>query len=161
MASGSFNGDDDNEFSPLADINMTPFIDVMLVLLVIFMLTASILATGMKVELPKAAAAKPIENQKPVVITLNADRQIQVADRTVQREGLVGEVRAELGGAERTIQLRADQGVRYGEVVGILDLLVSAGLNKVALIAEHANNPQQAADPHAGHMMHDGGMTPK
>lgn len=142
MAFGTPNGDDDDEFAPLADINVTPFIDVMLVLLVIFMVTAPMLATGMKVELPKAAIAKPLENQKPVAITIAADGVIQVGDRTVARDVLVPTVRAEIGDTGRVIQLRADQGTPYGSVVGVLDLLIAGGMNKVALVADRPKGSQ-------------------
>lgn len=141
MAFGTSNGDDGEEFAPMADINMTPFIDVMLVLLVIFMMTASILATGMKVELPKAAAAKLIENQKPVVITVTSAGQIQVNGHDVPADAVAVAVRAELAGADRVIQIRGDQGVSYGSVVRILDALIASGLNKVALVADRANGP--------------------
>jgi biopolymer transport protein TolR len=138
-------GDESEEFAPLADINMTPFIDVMLVLLVIFMMTASILATGMKVDLPKAAAAKQIDNQKPVIVTLTSAGQIQVNGRDVTPESVAEAVRSELAGADRVIQIRGDQGVNYGSVVRVLDALIAAGMNKVALVADRANTPGTAA----------------
>jgi biopolymer transport protein TolR len=168
MASGSgygnCNGGDSEEFAPLADINVTPFIDVMLVLLVIFMVTAPMLATGMKVDLPKSAVATPLENQKPVVVTLGEGGAIQVGARIVAREALATEVRAEMGGAERVIQLRAGQETPYGQVVAVLDLLASAGMNKIALVADRARGaasadpappPAASADnPYTGHVHH-------
>jgi len=141
MTPGTPNGDDGEEFAPLADINVTPFIDVMLVLLIIFMVTAPMLATGMKVELPKAAVAKPLDNPKPVVITLGPDGQIQIGDRPVAKEALVAAALAELAGADGVIQLRADQAIAYGNVVGVLDTLIAGGLNKVALVAGRPKTP--------------------
>jgi biopolymer transport protein ExbD len=147
MAFGNSRGNNEDEFAPLADINVTPFIDVMLVLLIIFMVTAPMLATGMKVNLPSAAVAKPLENDKPVVITLGADGQIQVGARMVAREQLVEAVRAELAGADRAIHLRADQALPFGKAVAVLDTLVAAGLNKVALAADRDKREKPAGQP--------------
>ena len=124
------------EFAPMADINVTPFIDVMLVLLIIFMVTAPMLATGMKVDLPKARTAKPLETQKPVIVTIATDGGMQVGDKSVSSETLVGSVRAELSGGDRVIQIRGDNNAKYGAVALVLDLLAADGLTKVALVTD-------------------------
>jgi biopolymer transport protein TolR len=130
-------GDGSNdEFAPMADINVTPFIDVMLVLLIIFMVTAPMLATGMKVELPKARTAQPLENQKPVIITIAMDGGLQVGDLIVNSENLVGRVRVALAGEDRVIQIRGDNNAKYGAVAVVLDLLAADGLTKIALVTD-------------------------
>ena len=128
--------DESDEFSPLADINVTPFIDVMLVLLIIFMVTAPMLATGMKVDLPKARIAQPLENQKPVVVTISAEGGLQVGDGMVGLDSLVAQVRSALNDEDKLIQVRGDVGARYGVVVEVLDLLAANGLTKIALVTD-------------------------
>ncbi|MGL4287462.1 MAG: ExbD/TolR family protein, partial [Phreatobacter sp.] len=124
-----------DEFAPLAEINVTPFIDVMLVLLIIFMVTAPLLTAGMKVELPQARASQPLEPVQPVVVTVGPDGRLQVGDRDVAREGLVAVVRETLGtGALGPIQVRGDARADFGAIVGVLDLLASNGLTKIALV---------------------------
>jgi biopolymer transport protein TolR len=125
--------DDADEAAPLADINVTPFIDVMLVLLVIFMVTAPMLATGMKVELPKASAAKTIDEPKPLIVSVDAEGKIQVGDRVVTKEELVPTVKAALGSEKRIIQLRGDNRTSYGNVVTVMDQLSGDGLPKFVL----------------------------
>jgi biopolymer transport protein TolR len=137
--SGSQGDGSNDEFAPMADINVTPFIDVMLVLLIIFMVTAPMLATGMKVDLPKARTAQPLENQRPIVVTITADGNLQVGDRTVSGETLVGSVRSALGGQDRVIQIRGDNNAKYGAVAFVLDLLAADGLTKVALVTDRKN----------------------
>ena len=148
MAFGPSGRDPDNdadELAPLSEINVTPFIDVMLVLLTIFMVTAPMLASGMKVDLPKARTAQQLENQKPVVITIASDGTTQVGDAVVMSNQLVGAVRAALGGEDRVIQLKSDKAVSYGVVVGVLDLLAANGLTKVALVADRRLDQPQLA----------------
>ena len=128
--------DESDEFSPLADINVTPFIDVMLVLLIIFMVTAPMLATGMKVDLPKARIALPLENQKPVVVTISAEGGLQVGDSTAAIDSLIDQVRSALNGEEKLIPVRGAVGARYGVVVEVLDLLAANGLTKIALVTD-------------------------
>ena len=125
--------DDTDELAPFAEINVTPFIDVMLVLLIIFMITAPMMATGMKVELPKASTAKAIEQQKPLIVTIAADGSLQVGDRAVSKIELVSAVKADLSGEDRIIQIRGDSGTIYGNVVAVMDLLSADGLPKFVL----------------------------
>ncbi|QCI67049.1 ExbD/TolR family protein [Phreatobacter stygius] len=131
-----------DEFAPLADINVTPFIDVMLVLLIIFMVTAPLLTAGMKVELPQARSSQPLEPVQPVVVTVGPDGRLQVGDRDVARDGLVGLVRETLGGgADRHIQVRGDAKADFGAIVSVLDLLASNGLTRIALVTQRPTAP--------------------
>ena len=123
-------------YAPLADINVTPLVDVTLVLLIIFMVTAPMLATGVKVNLPQASlAAQPLPQQEPITITMARDGTIYVNAERVAREQLVGVVRALL--KERTdspIRLRGDRDASYGDIIGVLDLLAGEGLTKIAIM---------------------------
>src|SRR5262245_32145662 len=119
-------------YEPLADINVTPFVDVMLVLLIVFMVTAPMLAAGMRVDLPQAKAAQPLDPKEPVIITVSRDAKLYVGRDEIARTALVPAVRAKLGGdTNRPIYVRGDRDVAYGEVVGVMDLLALNGLAKI------------------------------
>jgi biopolymer transport protein TolR len=132
-----------NRRKPMSEINVVPYIDVMLVLLVIFMITAPLLTQGVDVELPQADA-EPLsqKNEEPVVVTVDSkgDFYIDVGegrDRPVSAEDLVGRVRAVLKYKPKTpIMVRGDAGVAYGRVVEAMVLLQSAGTPSVGLITE-------------------------
>jgi biopolymer transport protein ExbD len=133
---------DSIEHGQLADINVTPFIDVMLVLLIIFMVTAPMLASGMKVDLPRAAAAKKLHDQKPVVIAINAEGKIQVAGADVSAEMLVETVRSELAGGDRLVQVRGDQEAPYKHVVSVIDRLYGGGITKFGIVTNPAKKTE-------------------
>lgn len=125
-------------YRPMSDINVTPFVDVMLVLLVVFMITAPLLTAGVPIDLPKADA-KPIseEDNKPLEITVTTDGQIFIGETEVQRDRLVTLMNAMTkNNPDTRIFLRGDQGLSYGYVMDILGALNGAGFNKVALITE-------------------------
>jgi biopolymer transport protein ExbD/biopolymer transport protein TolR len=129
-------------YEPLAEINVTPLVDVMLVLLIVFMITAPMLAAGMKVELPKAAAAQPLDPKEPVVITVQKDGRLFVGREETSSESLVGTLEADLGtDRDRVIHLRGDRDVAYGEMVEIMDRLAAGGFSKVALLANSRQPP--------------------
>jgi biopolymer transport protein ExbD len=138
-------------YEPLADINVTPFVDVMLVLLIVFMITAPMLAAGMRVDLPQAKTAQPLDPKEPVIITVGKDRTLFVGRDEVTRGGLVPAVRAKLDGdTNRPIYVRGDREVAYGEVVGIMDQLALNGLTKISLVANASGAippPENAAAP--------------
>jgi len=125
-------------YRPMADINVTPFVDVMLVLLVVFMITAPLLTAGVPVDLPKSEA-RPIadEDQKPLEISLTKDGKIFIGETEVKRDRLVNLLTAMTSNdSGRRIFLRGDQGIPYGQVMDILGSLNGAGFKKVALITE-------------------------
>jgi biopolymer transport protein TolR len=132
-----------NRRKPMSEINVVPYIDVMLVLLVIFMITAPLLTQGVDVELPQADA-EPLsqKNEEPVVVTVDSkgDFYIDVGegrDRPVSAEDLVDRVRSVLKYKPKTpIMVRGDAGVAYGRVVEAMVLLQSAGTPSVGLITE-------------------------
>ncbi|MGD8910055.1 MAG: protein TolR [Chromatiales bacterium] len=132
-----------NRRKPMSEINVVPYIDVMLVLLVIFMITAPLLTQGVDVELPQADA-EPLKQQadEPVVVSVDkaGDFYIDVGegrDRPVSSEDLVTRIRAVLKYKPKTpIMVRGDAGVAYGRVVEAMVLLQSAGTPSVGLITE-------------------------
>src|SRR3954447_3923547 len=124
--------------APMAEINVTPMVDVMLVLLIIFMVTAPLLVAGVKVDLPDSKAGALDPQQKPVQISLDKDGTIFVDDQKVAANALaakLGQVAAassEPGGPR--IFLRADRGLDYGRVMAVMGEIDNAGLRKVALV---------------------------
>jgi len=121
---------------PLSDINVTPLVDVMLVLLVVFMITAPMLAAGMKVDLPRAATAKPLPPVEPIVVTVGRDGALSVGTDPIDRERLVATVRARSGGdTERSIRVRGDREAPYGDVVEAIDRLAAGGFGHIALVS--------------------------
>jgi biopolymer transport protein ExbD len=123
-------------YEPVADINITPLVDVMLVLLIVFMITAPMLAAGMFVDLPRAKSARPLDPREPVIVTVAKDGRLYVGRDEVARDGLTQAVRAKLGDDQsRMIYVRGDRDVIYGEIVGVMDQLALSGLAKIALVA--------------------------
>jgi biopolymer transport protein ExbD len=134
-------------YEPVADINITPFVDVVLVLLIVFMITAPMLAAGMLVDLPKAKSARPLDPREPVIITIAKDGKLYVGRDEVLRAALTTAVRAKLGDDQnRQIYLRGDRDVIYGEIIAVMDQLALNGLVKMALVANAAS--AAAVPPH-------------
>ncbi|WP_033919386.1 protein TolR [Sphingomonas sp. 37zxx] len=124
--------------APMADINVTPLVDVMLVLLIIFMVTAPLLTTGVPVNLPDSRAKALDQEQEPVQISLDGEGKIFVNDNEVS-ESILPDVLAEIAAAgeaenPRQVFLRADRALDYGEVMRVMGELNRAGLNRVALV---------------------------
>ena len=122
---------------PMADINVTPMVDVMLVLLVVFMVTAPMLATGVSVSLPKVTAEQmPTENQRPLVITIDKDGGVYLGmeDTPVELKELAPQLMALAeNNIEKRVYVRADEMVANGVVVKVLALLQTAGFRNVGL----------------------------
>jgi len=125
--------------TPMAEINVTPMVDVMLVLLIIFMVTAPLLATGVQVDLPQSKASALEQDNDPVAITIDAQGGVFVDDVAVAADGLgprlqqIAAASREPGGPR--IFLRADQGLDYGRVMQVMGEINRAGLRKVALVS--------------------------
>jgi biopolymer transport protein ExbD/biopolymer transport protein TolR len=132
-------------FRPQADINVTPLVDVMLVLLIIFMVTAPLLATGVKVQLPQAQAAKPLDPKEPVVVIIGKDGQVALGAEQVDRADLVARVKLKLGDDfSRTVHLRGDKEAPFGEIVAVLDELASQGVVHVAILTDNGRKAPPA-----------------
>lgn len=130
--------EDGGVYTPLAEMNVTPFIDVMLVLLIIFMITAPMLAKGMNVDLPKAASAQPLDTREPIIIAVDGEKRIYLGKEEVPREALVVRVKAEIGEPARVVHIRGDKAASYGDVVGLLDDLAAGGITKLSIITRSA-----------------------
>jgi len=122
-------------YQPLADINVTPLVDVMLVLLIIFMVTAPMLATGIKVNLPSAKTAQPLENKEPVVVAVAKDGSLSVGREAVSRDELADKVKAKLTDSNGIVQLRGDRDASYGDVVSVMDELAANGVTRIAIVS--------------------------
>ena len=130
--------------APMAEINVTPLVDVMLVLLIIFMVTAPLLTAGVQVQLPESRAGAIDHQQKPVEISIDDKGQIfvdkdQVSDAALpdRLQAIAAEPSAD--GGPRQVFLRADRGLDYGHVMRVMGELNRAGLNKVALLSDPRN----------------------
>jgi len=122
-----------------SEINVTPFIDVMLVLLIIFMVAAPLATVDMKVDLPQSAAAPVKREDKPVFVTLKADLSLALGNNEIDRDGFVAELNGMTeGNTETRILLRADKAVDYGELMTVMNLIQRAGYTKIGLVGLEA-----------------------
>ena len=122
---------------PLAEINVTPFVDVMLVLLIVFMVTAPLLTVGVPIELPKTDAAQLVDWDEPLIVSVDAEGKIYLQETERSLESLVSTlnaVRAERPDA--VVYVRGDTRIAYGEVMRVMGALVAAGVTKLSLVAE-------------------------
>jgi biopolymer transport protein TolR len=123
---------------PMAEINVTPFVDVMLVLLIIFMVAAPLLTVGVPVELPKTAAgALPADQEEPLTVTVTASGEIQIQTTPTAPEALVPKLRAIA--AERSsdrVFLRADGAVPYGQIMQVMGALNAGGFANIGLVTD-------------------------
>ena len=127
-----------NRAAPMSEINVTPFVDVMLVLLIIFMVAAPLLTVGVPVELPKtAASALPSEAEEPLTVTIGADGAVSIQNTEVARDDLVPRLRAIA--AERSddrVFLRADGSVTYETVAQVMGALNAGGFASIGLVTD-------------------------
>jgi len=146
--------DDDDDFEEAHDINVTPFIDVMLVLLIIFMVAAPLSTVDLPVDLPTATAIPDRKPDKPTYVTIQADLAVAINDTPVSRVDLVRSLDVMSGSQkDQRILLRADRGVPYGQLMDVLERLRLGGYSKIALVAlegipdDHAQPATPAAHP--------------
>lgn len=141
MSSGSSNSRSrrgGGRYSRTSEINVTPLVDVMLVLLIVFMVAAPLLTTGVPVDLPQSdAKAISEEDNKPIQITVSKDDMIYIGESEVKDGNLIPLLKAMTEGqADRRIYIRADRGLAYGEVMSVLGAVNGAGFTRVALVSE-------------------------
>jgi biopolymer transport protein ExbD len=127
--------DDGDDFGETHEINVTPFIDVILVLLIIFMVAAPLSTVDLPVDLPTSAAAAQKKPDKPTYVTIKSDLAVAIGETPVRRLDLVRTLDAADGSKDRRIFLRADRSVPYGEMMNVLEILRAGGYLKVALVA--------------------------
>jgi biopolymer transport protein ExbD len=133
-------------YRPLAEINVTPLVDVMLVLLIIFMVTAPMLASGMKVNLPQAKQIQPLDQKAPIIITVGKDSALTLGSDPIERDKLIAAVQEKLGSdITQMIHLRGDKEAPYGDVDAIMDLLATNGLTHIAIVADPHSKSDVAA----------------
>jgi biopolymer transport protein ExbD len=129
--------DDGGGYRPMAEINITPMVDVMLVLLIIFMVAAPLMVAGVPVELPKTSAARVGQVKKPMIVTLTADGKLQIRNDFVTREELIPklkELRATEGDA--VVYVRSDGKNAYGDVMEVLGRVGESGYGRVSLLSQ-------------------------
>ncbi len=126
-----------SSYRPLSDINVTPFVDVMLVLLIVFMVTAPLLTVGVPVDLPKAKAQTLSDPDEPLVVSVNDKGLLYVQDTEVEIDRLVPRLIAITENKPDTrIFVRGDRKINYGRVMEVMATVNAAGFTRVALIAE-------------------------
>ena len=124
-------------YGAMADINMTPFIDVMLVLLIIFMVAAPLLTSGVAVDLPQSKAGALNVEQKPIAVSIDDHGDIYLMDQKVDIAQLVEQVKAQAKeGVDERVYVRASKLVPYGRVAEVMSDLTAAGFKKVALVTQ-------------------------
>jgi biopolymer transport protein TolR len=132
--------------APMAEINVTPFVDVMLVLLIIFMVTAPLLMAGVPVNLPDSRAGALDQDQKPVQVSLDGEGRVFLDDDEVALavlpERLAGIAATRIGKDSPQVFLRADRGLDYGQVMAVMGELNRAGLKRVALVTVGGDQAQ-------------------
>ncbi|MER2519116.1 MAG: protein TolR [Bdellovibrionales bacterium] len=136
MASGG-RGRGGRSWHPVSEINVTPFVDVMMVLLVVFMVTAPLLTVGVPVDLPKTQAKSIKQDKEPLVISIDQSGKVYLQEKSMELPDLVPKLRAITGAnAEARIFVRGDKSVSYGRIMEVMGTVSAAGFNKVALVAE-------------------------
>ncbi|MEI8346266.1 MAG: biopolymer transporter ExbD [Pseudomonadota bacterium] len=132
----NINGDGNKR--PMAEINVTPLVDVVLVLLVVFMITAPLILNGIKLDLPKTKEVNRLNlTTGQVVLSLNKGGELYLGHQKYLQSELIGEIKAEFKKTKsEVIYVRADYGVRYGEVAKLMSFLKRGGISQIALVTE-------------------------
>ncbi|MEZ5668167.1 MAG: ExbD/TolR family protein [Alphaproteobacteria bacterium] len=124
-------------YAPMSEINVTPFVDVMLVLLIVFIVTAPLLAVGVDVDLPQAEAPALPSQDVPLVISVDRDANVYIGDEQVAPADLIDRLSGIVGEDEnRRIFVRGDQTVTYGRIMEVMGLIIQSGFTHVSLVAE-------------------------
>jgi biopolymer transport protein TolR len=146
MMSGGSGGRGRRKFyRPMSDINVTPFVDVMLVLLVVFMVTAPLMTVAVPVDLPKTQAKTVNQDKEPLVVSVDADGKVYLQEKGMKLDDLVGKLKAITGSnADARIFVRGDKAISYGRIMEVMGSISAAGFTKVALVAELPHPAAQA-----------------
>ena len=160
MAFGTSGGNGGGRFSgrrtnyrPMSDINVTPLVDVMLVLLVVFMITAPLLTAGVPVDLPKTNASEILGQDEPLTVTVDAAGKLFIQEAGIALEELVPKLEAITSAKRDTrIFVRGDRNIQYGKVMEVMGLINQAGFTRVALLTEmprdgSSSTPDRRATP--------------
>ena len=126
-----------SEREPMSEINVTPFVDVMLVLLIIFMVTAPLLTVGVQVDLPETSADTLPEESEPLTLTINSKGEVFIQETKIEFNNLIKKILAVSNNRTDTrIYVRGDKTINYGRVLEVMGILSGSGFTKVALISE-------------------------
>ena len=134
-----YSNDGFDGYKPMSDINVTPFVDVMLVLLIIFMVAAPLMMVGVPLQLPKTTAAKVTPPKEPLVISIDKDGKLFIRKDPVEEAELAARLK-ELHGSEpdTIVYVRGDKALEYGRIMDLMSLIGLAGFGKISLVAEGA-----------------------
>ena len=141
-------------YRPMSEINVTPFVDVVLVLLIIFMVAAPLMTVGVPVDLPRTNATPLPQEQEPLTITVDSQGRIFLQETEVPMDGLVPQLQAIMrnqpqGQPERRIFVRGDRAISYGRVMEVMGTVSAAGFSRVALLAEQPQGRAATPAPQA------------
>ena len=126
-----------SEREPMSEINVTPFVDVMLVLLIIFMVTAPLLTAGVQVDLPETSADTLPEESEPLTLTINSKGEVFIQETKIEFDNLIKKILAvSKNRTDTRIYVRGDKTINYGRVLEVMGKLSGSGFTKVALISE-------------------------
>jgi biopolymer transport protein TolR len=151
MSTNAARGRHQGRYRPLAEINVTPMVDVMLVLLIIFMVTAPLMTSGVSVDLPKTNAQPLNSDSEPLTVSIKADGAIFLQDQPVDVSEIVARLQAiAQNNPERRIFVRGDKDLAYGRIMQVMGTITQGGFTKVALLAEQTVAPASPAKPAGG-----------
>jgi len=138
LQSSSLSDDaDDDVYRPMAEINVTPMVDVMLVLLIIFMVAAPLMVQGVPLDLPRTSATKIAKVRKPMVVSLAPDGALYIRDERVERSNLVNRLMAlRHDEGDSVVYVRADRKIPYGDVMEVLGRVGETGYQRVSLLSQ-------------------------
>ena len=137
MLIGGGAGEEDDDASPMAEMNVTPLVDVMLVLLIVFMVAAPLMTVGVPVNLPRTAAARAASSNPPLVLTVAPGNHVYIREEEVTEEALTRRLQAlREADPEAPVHVRGDRTVPYGDVLRVMGRVTQAGITRVSLIAE-------------------------
>ncbi|WP_209442168.1 ExbD/TolR family protein [Neoroseomonas oryzicola] len=137
MAMSVGGSEDDDDAAPMSEINVTPLVDVMLVLLIIFMVAAPMMTAGVPVELPRTAAPRATSPSPPVVLSVTREGAIHIGEERIEEAVLAQRLMAlKAENPEIVVHVRGDRAVPYGEVLRIMGRVTAAGIPRVSLISD-------------------------
>ena len=146
MAGGLMGGNKNGRYRPMSEINVTPMVDVMLVLLIIFMVTAPLLTTSVNVDLPKTAAAPTPQDDKPLTVVVDATGKVFLQDQEIDVADLVVKLKAiSQDNPDKKIFVRGDKGNSYGRMLEVMGTIYQGGFTKVALLTDPSGGGTAAA----------------
>jgi biopolymer transport protein TolR len=150
---------EDGDFRPVSDINVTPLVDVMLVLLIVFMVAAPLMTVGVPLQLPKSAAAKSTEPKEPIVVSIAKDGKVFLAKEELPEDTIIPRLTSlATQDKEQVVLVRGDKEIQYGRLMEVMGQVSKAGFLKVSLIAEMA--PAAPAAPPAAALPAEAGTDP-